>query len=96
MYKTEPQFMARRLEQMKERYAQAWMNPPELSDKQVALMLALADMLTGPTSGGNAAYLAAHMIGHEPDKDAPELARAMRAALKREKALRKACGYSIP
>jgi len=46
---------------------------------------ALADMLTGPTSGGNAARLAAYVFGHGPEFDARPLdkqnARVLRGSL---------------
>lgn len=82
MYATDPEYQARAIERIKARHAERYTGVcgyKPLDDRAAKLCLHLADILTGPTSGGNALTLAVSAVKHD-GSDAAALAAAMKAA----------------
>lgn len=82
IYTTDPEYQARAIERVKARHAERYAGVDgylPLDDRAAKLCLRLADILTGPTSYGNALTLAISTVKHD-GSDAAALAAAMKTA----------------
>lgn len=77
MLTTQDASMERVIKSMKDRHAKRYYGVTDapMTDASALLACEVADILTGPTSGGNAEYLAVCLCG--TDERAKETARAM-------------------